>query len=181
MKAFKALLFIFLACLTLTASAQRMPVPIMDFKDIPISESTNKTLTAAQVGDAIRMAATYGEWEIRPVADGVLQARYEKESKHMVVVTIAYDANKYSVTYKDSINMKFSPNSDAITTIVYTGGPTALALNQESEAVKHQRALFKNNSDTPYGVAEKAVIHPYYELWVHTLLKGIRKQLQLVQ
>jgi hypothetical protein len=181
MKIFKTLLFSFSLCLSFSAAAQRMPVPIMDFKDIPVSESASKPLTAEQVGKAIREAATYEQWEVTQVSDGVLQARYEKESKHVVIVTITYSADKYSVIYKDSTNMKYAPNSDSLYSVVYNGGPTALAPNVESDAVNRQRRYFKNNSDTSYAVAEKAVIHPYYERWVHTLLKGIRKQLQLTQ
>lgn len=181
MNIFKTLFFFFSMVLSLAASAQRMPVPVMDFKDIPVTTSTNKALTAEQVGNAIRAAAIYEHWEIIQLADGVFQAKFDKESKHIVIVTINYDANKYSVTYKDSTNMKFSHSTDSLTTIVYNGGPSALAPNMESEAVIKQRALYRNNTDTPYGVAEKAVIHPYYEMWVHTLLKGIRRQLQMIQ
>ncbi len=49
----------------------------------------------------------------------------------------------------------------------------------EMDAAK-QRAMFSKNPDSQYAVARTSAIHPSYELWVHGLLDGVRRQLQAI-
>ncbi|MGZ3237666.1 MAG: hypothetical protein ACXWIN_05300 [Burkholderiaceae bacterium] len=180
MKVIKTLIFLFSAGLSFTASAQRTPVPILDFKDIPVAVSTNKSLTAEQVGQAIRTAAEYGQWEVTQAGDGVLSAKL-RQSQHVIAVAINYEPDKYSVTYLYSLNMKFAPNAARINETVYYGGRGSLVKNPRMDAIENQQVFYKNNPEFQYAVAETAVIHPYYDVWVRNLLNDIRKQLHLAQ
>lgn len=89
MNIFKSLFFCCAVTYSLAAVAQRPPVPVMDFKDIPVSASTAKKLTADQVAQAIRAAALSERWSMELLGEGILQATFVKESKHTVIVTIA--------------------------------------------------------------------------------------------
>lgn len=178
MKLAKLVLFALAACISFTVAAQRTPVPVVDFKDILVSASTATPLTAEQVKKAITTAALAERWDVTPVADGVLEATFVKGGKHTVVVTIPYTADKYSVLYKSSIDMKYA---------VVGSGDLRRPVGSEgryrsdqaaTDAVK-QRARFEKSTESRYAVArEQGVIHPFYEDWVHHLLDGVRRQLQ---
>jgi hypothetical protein len=158
----------------------RDPVPLMNFENIPVSLSTDKRLSDDQVHKAILAAGAAQSWQMLEKGPGRLEATYWKGNKHIVVVTIAYDAEKYSATYLRSVNMKFA----------LTGKPAfnpKVRDGKEAEptydsAVQKQREAFAGQPDSPYAKpAAPGVIHPFYEQWLRDLLGGVRQQLKLAE
>ncbi|MBS1228783.1 MAG: hypothetical protein H6R17_2060 [Proteobacteria bacterium] len=106
MKFVKSLLIVFIALLSLNATA-REAVPIVNYDDIAVATNSGKAPSAEQVKQAIIAAASNKGWSIAHQADGQLLATLVVRNKHTIVVSIACAADKYSLRYKDSINMKF--------------------------------------------------------------------------
>jgi hypothetical protein len=148
MKVFRVVFFFILVVLSVNVFAQRVPVPIIDFKDIPVAIYTNKILTIEQVDLAIYAAGEFEHWEITPAGDGVLSARLGKEGKHIVVVKISYSAGKYSVTYESSLNMKFASDASHVKAVMYKGPRAEITRYPEAEAIARQQALYKNDPET---------------------------------
>lgn len=90
-----------------TPAFARSPVPIVDFKDQAILTTGDKTLTSAQVKDAIIRAAGSLGWTLAPDGDQKVVATLVVRNKHTVVADVNYTTEKYSVIYKSSINMKY--------------------------------------------------------------------------
>lgn len=104
----------FVLCLftfaTLPAMA-RQTVPIVNIDNVPVVSAENKKLSSEQVLQAIKTAIISQSWTVSNVADGVVTATILVRQKHTVIVDIIYDAEKYSIHYKDSVNMKYLKNS----------------------------------------------------------------------
>jgi hypothetical protein len=160
--------------LALQAHAQRTPVPVVSFENVPVSLSAEKRLEAAQVKQAIEKAAPLAKWVLVPQADGTFEAIFTKEGKHTVVVQVRYDSEKYSVRYVSSENMKFIKTADfANVANVQTHNHMVAA------AEASQRKRFASRLESAYVVSDPAsLIHPFYEDWVHILLYAIRIQLR---
>lgn len=95
------------------AAHARPPVPIVDFLENAVSNSTGKALTVDQVRDAITAAAQSRGWQTsRSSNGGSLQATLNVRGKHTVVVGITYSDKAYSIVYLSSTNMKFSSDPD---------------------------------------------------------------------
>lgn len=113
----RIVLLCLLAGMGLKAQAQRTLVPIVSFHDIPVTVATQARLTNDDVKNAFLAAGEEAKWQIVPTGDGVLEATYVKQNKHTIMVTIRYDAQKYSVLFKGSDNMKQrigQPMSEAV-------------------------------------------------------------------
>jgi len=104
MKFFKSAVLVFAAILSLNAIA-RDSVPIVNYDNVAVATNSGKAPNAEQVRQAITAAAASKGWTVAPAGDGKLQATIVVRGKHTVVVDIAYAADKYALTYKDSINM----------------------------------------------------------------------------
>jgi hypothetical protein len=152
MKLIKSAVLIFAALVSLNVIA-RTPVPIINYDNISVATSSGKTLQLEQVKQSIQAAAGAKAWSIAFQADGKLLATLNVRNKHVIVVEIAYSADKYSLRYKDSTNMKFGEASE----------PQAAGLSGLSPS-------------RPIGPGTK-VIHPYYNKWVAELKDAIRVEL----
>lgn len=109
MKLLKILMFA-LALLACAPAMARTPVPVVDFPDQPVSTASGKALAADQVVQAVRSAAVARKWVVTAAADGKLTASLSwNGNKHSISVLIACTADRYSIAYKDSDNMKYSP------------------------------------------------------------------------
>ncbi len=150
------------------ASAQRTPVPVMNFVNVPVPTSGAKELTTEQVRQAIMSACTLREWTSKDVEPGVIEATYFKNFKHTVVTRIRYSATQYSVTYVSSENMKYSEDAHDLPNATY------------KHAREAQVSQFAGDPYTTYAVRRKGLIHPYYELWVRTLMKSIGNEFNRV-
>jgi glyceraldehyde-3-phosphate dehydrogenase/erythrose-4-phosphate dehydrogenase len=95
---------------SLQAHAQRVPVPIVNHEKIAVELVAGKKLTAAEVKAAIVSAPAPRPWEFSERAPGQLIATLNVRGKHTVVANITYTADHYSITYRDSINMKYAPS-----------------------------------------------------------------------
>jgi hypothetical protein len=107
MKALKSVLFA-LALIVSGSAIARPPVPMTDVVDQPIATASGKSLTAEETQAAIRSAAESRKWVVTPISDGKIAASLSWNSnKHTIVVTITPTAERYSIAYKDSVNMHY--------------------------------------------------------------------------
>lgn len=178
---FRSLLMTSLLGLAATAAhAQREPVPVMNFEDIPVASSTDKRLSADQVRQAIEAAGAAKSWQMAPKAPGMLEATHWKGEKHVVSVVVTYDADKYSVRYLRSVNMKYAYSNRADFDPKVRDGKEAAP--DRDAAVQRQREAFVGRPESAYAKpAPIGVIHPFYEHWVRELLGGVREQLTRAQ
>jgi hypothetical protein len=102
----KAMLAVLLSLLATPAFA-RSAVPLVEFPDQGIAAPAGKTLTDAEVREAIVRAAKSLGWTLDPAGDQKLVATLVVRNKHTIAVNIAYTPEKVSVTFNSSINMKY--------------------------------------------------------------------------
>ncbi len=95
-----------LATLSISALTGCRTTAIYNVKDSRLVASTSKKLTMEDVQKAISRAGASLGWIIKPVSPGVLEGTLDVR-KHTAVVTISYDLEKYSILYKESINLKY--------------------------------------------------------------------------
>lgn len=154
------------------AQAQRTPVPLVDFKDIPIQSA--KPMTREDVRAAIVAAATELGWDAVPKADGTVFVMAVKNDKHFVKVKLSYEATSFSVTYVHSLDMKYIDRMPFADEAAESAGRST----RFKDAAAEQASRFAKQPETPYAVKTVALIHPYYETWVRELVVGIRRQLK---
>ncbi|HEX7888421.1 MAG TPA: hypothetical protein VF522_03595 [Ramlibacter sp.] len=113
MRVLHLLLATVLAATVLPASAQRLPVPIVNPGNLSAAAAPGRQLKAEDVKKAILAAAlaTERKWAITEVAPGRMIATYHVRT-HTVTSEIHYTAADFSVFYRDSINMKYAPGPD---------------------------------------------------------------------
>jgi hypothetical protein len=80
--------------------------PIYNVETMTVLTGSRKPATAQQIRDAIITGATAKRWQVREVGEGHLVAQIFVRS-HMAEVDITYDATSYSITYKDSTNLRY--------------------------------------------------------------------------
>lgn len=183
MKLIRIALLSLAAAVCVPAHAQRTPVPIVDFANIPVAESTQKPVTAEQVRAAFFRAGGSLRWDINQVADGVLEARYVKDGKHTVVAVIHYSDTKYSLTYKDSINMKYDDRAAELASTSVRAPTTQQSIQNtaRANASEKQARHFASDPSSRYAVVRPVgELHPFYENWVRNLLAGVRTELKLL-
>jgi len=100
--------FLIASALFATPAMARSPVPIVNYENVSVPSSEDKVPTAAEVKRAILAAAEAKGWLIAPQPDGKLLATFKVQNKHAIVVEISYAADQYSLTYKESVNMKYT-------------------------------------------------------------------------
>lgn len=99
--------FLVASTLFVTPASARQTVPIVNYDKLAVAVNSGKAPQAEQVKQAILAAAGSKSWSVATQADGKLLATLQVRGKHTVVVEIAYASDQYSLTYKDSTNMKF--------------------------------------------------------------------------
>lgn len=129
-----------------SAYAQRTPVSIVNYPNIPVA--TTKPVQAGQVKKAIQDAALRKGWTLVDEAGDKMLATLVVRNKHTVMVQITYSADKYSITYRDSINMNY-----------------------------HKEAHYDSRMPRPSSGATGPVIHPAYNTWVQEFKDAIRIEL----
>lgn len=136
----------------------RETVPVVNHDDIAVATGSGKPLTTDQVRDAIVDAAKVNRWAVSKIANkDILSATLVVNGKHTVVVSIPYSAEKFSIRYQDSVNMKYH----------LSGAP-----------VEGSTDLTKINSPAKNVQADTPMIHPGYNKWVQALLQSIRQELR---
>lgn len=71
-------------------------------------------VTTSKVERAIKKGAARKGWMTKRVKTGLLEARNNVRGRHLVVVNINYNTKGYKITYKDSQNMKYNPETQTI-------------------------------------------------------------------
>lgn len=143
---------LFLGVLSTTAVAQRTLVPIIDYMNVSVATSSDKPVTARQVKDAIVAAGKSLNWDMAFAANDDLVGTLKVANKHTISVAIGVAADKYSIKYRSSINMKYS-SGDA------------------------SKSDYRHSSANP---DEKPIIHPAYNTWVKTLFSAIEAELKKI-
>lgn len=105
------LLFFCVALLVVTGC--RGGGPIYNVKDAPVSTATGKEVTLDQVTKAIIEAGTGLKWSMAVVKPGQIVGTLFVRS-HSAVVDITYTTKAYSITYKDSNNLKYNAERQTI-------------------------------------------------------------------
>ncbi|MGH6627408.1 MAG: hypothetical protein ACRECD_12885 [Burkholderiaceae bacterium] len=76
-----------------------------------VATNSGKAVQAEQVKQAIQAAAGTRNWSLSPQAEGKLLATLNVRGKHTIMVEIAYAADRYSLSYKDSVNMNYGAHN----------------------------------------------------------------------
>ena len=149
MQTIKIALALTLAALCTAAVAQRALVPIVDYKNVSIATGSGKPVTAEQVRDAISAAGKRLSWTMASAPNNGLVGTLVVSGKHTISVDVAVTADRYSVTYRNSINMKYG----------VAGKPAyASSANPVREGT--------------------IVIHPAYNQWVQALVTAMDSELK---
>lgn len=109
MKIIHLVLAAVLSVMSTQAAAQRQAVPIVNHEDVLVETTSGRKLSAEEVRQAITSAPAPRGWQFSEPAPGRLIATLNVRGKHTIVTEITYSATKYSIRYKDSVNMKYSP------------------------------------------------------------------------
>jgi hypothetical protein len=96
-----------LACVIIALPGCRKGVPVQNISSpVPLlAEEADKDVAAA-----IIRAGTLTGWKIVPVRPGLMTGTLAVRGKHSAVVEIAYDKKEYTITYKSSGNLKYTPD-----------------------------------------------------------------------
>ena len=87
------------------ALAACQPMPIYNVADAPVTTTSGKAPSAAQVRAAIITAGTSLGWSIKEAGPGRLEGTLHLRD-HVAVVDIPYSTARYSITYKSSENLQ---------------------------------------------------------------------------
>lgn len=86
---------------------------IYNVKDAPVTTASGKTPSLEEIQKAIVTAGTGLNWRMAVVKPGLIVGTLSVRS-HMAIVNIAYDTKTYSITYKDSTNLKYDAEKQTI-------------------------------------------------------------------
>jgi hypothetical protein len=108
MKLLKIALFL-LAFAASGAVFARLPEPVVDLVDQEVATGSGKALSAKEIKRIISKAAQEKRWIVSPSQDDKIKASLSwRNNKHTIMVEITCGANRYSIHYKDSINMNYA-------------------------------------------------------------------------
>jgi len=80
--------------------------PIVNITDQPVVTAAGKPPADDLVRNAIVRAGNASGWVMTPVSPGLVSGRLIVQD-HVAVVDVRYSEKLYSITYKDSTNLKF--------------------------------------------------------------------------
>jgi hypothetical protein len=86
---------------------------IYNVKDAPVATASGKTPSLDEIQKAIVTAGTGLNWRMAVVKPGLIVGTLSVRS-HMAIVNIVYDTKNYSITYKDSTNLKYDAEKQTI-------------------------------------------------------------------
>ena len=94
-----------LVFLALSGAAQaRDSVPVVNYENVQLVSASGKPVSADAATQAIRAAAAAKNWTVSS-SDKALSATLVVRSKHTVTVNIILSGEKYSLLFKDAVNM----------------------------------------------------------------------------
>lgn len=127
--------------------------PIHNVSNQPVG----RNLSEDQVKKGIALGAGIAGWRVQDVNPGHIMATYNIRV-HTVIVDIRYDANSYSISYKDSREMK--------------------AYCSKEDKAKNQGLIVTGRASCPGG--DPAYIHGNYNDWVRSLDNAIAAALSTI-
>lgn len=93
------LVFVLLCALALAACTSQ---PIYNVEKAPVPKATTEEVKGA----ILRAGAGLG-WLMKPVSEGLITGTMHQRD-HIAMIDIRYDAQQYSITYRDSSNLNFA-------------------------------------------------------------------------
>lgn len=101
-----------LFCSFLTAAMAKMSADEarrsnQDYMVLPAPLQVPPGKTMQNVKDAIFIGLAMRGWTGKEIAPDVIEANYEKNGKHSLTVDLTYNANNITMTYKNSVNLKY--------------------------------------------------------------------------
>ncbi len=107
MKKLATLLFSVLLMASASVCA-RSAEPVVDWVDQSVTTASGKALTTEELQKVLVRAAEAKKWLVTPQPDGKALASLSwNGGKHTIVVELTSTTERYSLRYKDSINMKY--------------------------------------------------------------------------
>ncbi|MDD4649909.1 MAG: hypothetical protein PHO79_07860 [Desulfoplanes sp.] len=97
---------ILLAASALLCLAGCRTAPVYNVVDAPVLQSANHPIESPQVKKAILQAGTSLGWHMGPTTPGHITGTLNLRS-HKAVVDILYSNKDYSITYKNSYNLRY--------------------------------------------------------------------------
>jgi hypothetical protein len=108
MKLLKMTLFL-LAFAASGAAFARLPVPLVDLVDEEVVAGSGKALGVEEVERIVSKAAQEKKWVVAPPQNDKIRASLSwRNNKHTIMIEIACAAGRYSISYRDSINMNYT-------------------------------------------------------------------------
>ncbi len=80
--------------------------PVYNVMNAPIADTTSTKLSTDSIEKAIVSAGAGLGWKIHKVQEGIMEGVLDIRV-HRAVINIAYDSETYSISYKDSTNLKY--------------------------------------------------------------------------
>ena len=102
---------VFVAVLLILSAASCRQATIYDVNNMALNASP--TATIEDVESAIKRAGAGLGWHIKTISPGLLEARLPIRT-HLAVTSIRFDTQTFSITYKDSMNLKYDANNRTI-------------------------------------------------------------------
>jgi len=87
--------------------------PLQNPSNLPVYGATGKSLSEAQVKQAILKGAREKGWVAREMGPGLIVASLAVRS-HLAEVEIPYSGSSYSIIYKRSQNLDYKPQDNSI-------------------------------------------------------------------
>lgn len=94
------------ACILLVAACTSTST-VFNVSNAPVETASRQKASLDEVGKAITRAGVALGWEMKTVKPGNIVGTL-KPRTHIAVVDITYDTKTYSITYKDSTNLKYN-------------------------------------------------------------------------
>lgn len=91
---------------TLLAAGCVSTYPVYNVTEKPVVTVAGKTASLEDVGKAITRAGGTLGWQMKQIEPGYILATL-KLREHVAIVDVRYTASAYSITYKDSTNVKY--------------------------------------------------------------------------
>lgn len=110
-------LFFALIVSLFTMSAIATPAtaaPIIETVYSRVVTASGKAQTSRQVETAISSASAHRGWKFERVGPGKLLGTLIVRGKHYVAIDVVYNSKEYTITYKDSKNMRYDAATKTI-------------------------------------------------------------------
>jgi len=99
----KAILILLIASVTFVVGCAK---PIYNVENAPVTVASNTSYTLDDIKKAIIRAGVGLGWQMKEVRPGQILATLNIRT-HMAQVTIDYNLQTYSITYKDSVDLNY--------------------------------------------------------------------------